>query len=317
MEKRRGGRPGDCESGRGKVDKKLFVRVVRRDLGRQGRGEGHCSLDNAMLMASDSCYRGRERQDFECDWKFGWRSNAVSDQASGDLQAIKFCDTKSPTVDFIAMPVVNERRDSRNDRDRERYRDRDRDRKRRDDGDDRDHSYRRHSRDRNSPPPRDQRRPSPSPRQRSLSPYSKRKLIKPEPRSRSPSPWGQHQRDLAYDRAHPPPSASPPKEKQKPNYGLSGLLAAATNTKNGVVLKYHEPPEAKRCKGWRIFVYKNGEEVDNFGLDAQSSYLVGRDRNVTLPCPPRISFCFSYSGANGFRSLIYLWIILRAVNSMQ
>jgi smad nuclear-interacting protein 1 len=62
---------------------------------------------------------------------------------------------------------------------------------------------------------------------------------------------------------------------------LSGLLAGVTNMKNGTVLKYHEPPEAKRCKGWRIFVYKNGSELDNFGLDSESSFLVGRDRNVS------------------------------------
>ena len=53
--------------------------------------------------------------------------------------------------------------------------------------------------------------------------------------------------------------------------------------KNGAVLKYHEPPEAKRGRGWRIFVYKNGKEVDNFGLDSRSSFLIGRDRNVGVP----------------------------------
>lgn len=101
-------------------------------------------------------------------------------------------------------------------------------------------------------------------------------------RSRSPEPWGSHQHDLAYDSAHPPP---PPKEKEKPNYGLSGNLAAATNTKNGVVLKYHEPSEAKKTKGWRVYVFKNGKEVDVLELDSQSSYLIGRDRNVLTRVP--------------------------------
>ena len=209
------------------------------------------------------------------------------------------------------MPQTEERRGSRNDRemdrdgDRYRGRQRERDReRRRDDRDNREpHSPRQHSRQRNSrdrikreddspPPPPHDRRQGRSPRhQRSQSPYSKRPRIKrelsPSPRhSRSPSPWGKHQHDLAYDRARPPrPPSPPPKEKQKPNYGLSGLLAAATNMKNGTVLKYHEPPEAKKGRGWRVFVYKNGNEVDNFGLDSQSSFLVGRDRNVSLAFP--------------------------------
>lgn len=154
------------------------------------------------------------------------------------------------------------------------------------------------SRDRyTSPPRRVKREDSPSrpsrirespprrqiSRERSLSPYSKRaqrtRDTSPRRRSRSPEPWGSHQHDLVYDREHPK-KEEPPKEKQKPNYGLSGLLAAATNTKNGVVLKYHEPPEARKVKGWRIYVYKNGEEIDVLELGGQSSYLVGRDRTV-------------------------------------
>jgi len=214
-----------------------------------------------------------------------------------------------------STPEMEEQRGSRNDRERdrdgdryrERHRERDRERRRRDDRDDREpHQPRQHPRQRNSPSHRDRIKreddsPSPRPhdrrqgshprRQRSQSPYSKRQRIKrelsPSPRhSRSPSPWGQHQHDLAHDRAHPPRPPSPsPKEKQKPNYGLSGLLAAATNMKNGTVLKYHEPPEAKKGRGWRIFVYKNGKEVDNFGLDSQSNFLIGKDRNVNSPFP--------------------------------
>jgi smad nuclear-interacting protein 1 len=107
-------------------------------------------------------------------------------------------------------------------------------------------------------------------RDRSKSPRPKRE--------RSPSPWGSHQHDIAHDQKHPIPPPKPPKER--PNYNLSGLLAAATNTKNGVVLKYHEPPEAKRQKGWRVYVFKQGKEIDVLELGGQSSYLVGRDRAV-------------------------------------
>jgi smad nuclear-interacting protein 1 len=123
-------------------------------------------------------------------------------------------------------------------------------------------------------------------RERSLSPYSKRAQQRwerrPSPgrgkRSTSPEAWGSHQHDLAHDRANPQPPSPPP--KQKPNYGLSGLLAAATNTKNGTTLKYNEPPEGKRTKGWRIYIFKDGKEIDVLNLDGQSSFLVGRDRAV-------------------------------------
>jgi len=187
-------------------------------------------------------------------------------------------------------------RDRDRDRDRRPGRSRDRDReyrrRDRDDRDDRGDSRNRRSRSRDrssrreasfSPP---QRRDSPHrriSRDRSLSPYSKRaqrtRDYSPKRRSPSPEPWGTHQHDIAYDRAHPK-KEEPKTEKQKPNYGLSGLLAAATNTKNGVVLKYHEPPEARRQKGWRIYVFKDGKEVDVLELGGQSSYLVGRDRTV-------------------------------------
>jgi smad nuclear-interacting protein 1 len=45
-------------------------------------------------------------------------------------------------------------------------------------------------------------------------------------------------------------------------------------------MKYHEPSEARKCKGWRMYVFKDGKEVDVLTLDRQSSYLVGRDRIV-------------------------------------
>jgi smad nuclear-interacting protein 1 len=57
-------------------------------------------------------------------------------------------------------------------------------------------------------------------------------------------------------------------------------LAAVTNLKNGTVLKYNEPPEAKKTKGWRIYIFKDGKEIDVLELDGRSSFLVGRDRTV-------------------------------------
>lgn len=46
-------------------------------------------------------------------------------------------------------------------------------------------------------------------------------------------------------------------EKQKPNFKLSGKLAEDTNTFNGVVVKYNEPPEARAPKRkWRLYPFK-------------------------------------------------------------
>lgn len=63
-------------------------------------------------------------------------------------------------------------------------------------------------------------------------------------------------------------SASPPVNKAKPNFSASGLLAAETNTvksidgKNSTVLKYNEPPEARKpVVGWRLYVFKGEDQT--------------------------------------------------------
>ena len=190
--------------------------------------------------------------------------------------------------------------------------DRDRERNSRDDRDrnrgryEREGEYSSHKRRRRSTirerSPRIKRENGSPTRNRSVSPYSKRRQRdREQPRrpnqspgvKRSPSPeaWGSHQHDLARNRADPPPP--PPIVKQKPNYGLSGLLAAASNTKNGIVMKYNEPPEGRQTKGWRIYVYKDGKEIDVLNLDGQSSFLIGRDRVVhALP----LFILYSYVG---------------------
>ncbi|KAJ2491784.1 hypothetical protein IWW37_001983 [Coemansia sp. RSA 2050] len=80
-------------------------------------------------------------------------------------------------------------------------------------------------------------------------------------------------------------AAEEPAESDKgltaPNFGLSGKLAAETNTVNGVVLKYAEPPEARKPKGrWRLYVFKDNKDIDMRQLDKASGYLFGRDRMV-------------------------------------
>lgn len=49
-----------------------------------------------------------------------------------------------------------------------------------------------------------------------------------------------------------------------------------------MVLKYHEPPEARKPtnKHWRLYVFKGPEQLDLFHIHRQSAYLLGRDRQV-------------------------------------
>lgn len=72
-----------------------------------------------------------------------------------------------------------------------------------------------------------------------------------------------------------------PAEKAKPNFGLSGKLAEDTNTFNGVVVKYNEPPEARKPKRhWRFYPFKGDQSLPFIPLHNQSAYLLGRDRKV-------------------------------------
>lgn len=51
------------------------------------------------------------------------------------------------------------------------------------------------------------------------------------------------------------------KEKEKPNFGLSGKLTEDRNTVNGVVIKYAEPADARKPKRrWRLYPFK-GEKA--------------------------------------------------------
>ncbi|KAI0474191.1 SMAD/FHA domain-containing protein [Xylaria cf. heliscus] len=81
---------------------------------------------------------------------------------------------------------------------------------------------------------------------------------------------------------------APPKPKEKPNYGNSGALAAASNSVtqadgSTIVLKYHEPPEARKPSPkdqWKLFVFKGEDIVDTVPLSNRSCWLVGRDMAV-------------------------------------
>ena len=57
------------------------------------------------------------------------------------------------------------------------------------------------------------------------------------------------------------------KNKGKPNFNQSGLLAAETNKVSladgtSTVLKYNEPPEARKpLVGWRLYIFKGKEQT--------------------------------------------------------
>ncbi|KAF0289438.1 Smad nuclear-interacting protein 1 [Amphibalanus amphitrite] len=75
--------------------------------------------------------------------------------------------------------------------------------------------------------------------------------------------------------------AEPAAEKELPNFGLSGKLIEDTNTCNGVVVKYTEPPEARKPrKHWRLYVFKGEETMPTLHIHRQSAFLLGRDRKV-------------------------------------
>ena len=56
--------------------------------------------------------------------------------------------------------------------------------------------------------------------------------------------------------------ARPARLAAEPIFERSGLLAKESNSVNGIALKYHEPPEAKKPRHpWRLFVFKDGKEI--------------------------------------------------------
>ncbi|KAI1505121.1 SMAD/FHA domain-containing protein [Biscogniauxia marginata] len=80
----------------------------------------------------------------------------------------------------------------------------------------------------------------------------------------------------------------PPKPKEKPNFGNTGALAAASNSVvqsdgSTIVLKYHEPPEARKPSPkdqWKLFVFKGEDIIDTVPLSSRSCWLVGRELTV-------------------------------------
>lgn len=104
-----------------------------------------------------------------------------------------------------------------------------------------------------------------------------------ERRSRKPLPA----QDVAFKGELDPSSGAvdKPIEKQKPNFKPTGLLAKEANTVSGtkIVLKYNEPPEARKpppSQKWQLYVFKGDDIVDEVPLYTQSCWLLGREAAV-------------------------------------
>ncbi|KAF9761979.1 hypothetical protein IL306_003596 [Fusarium sp. DS 682] len=92
---------------------------------------------------------------------------------------------------------------------------------------------------------------------------------------------------------------APEKPKEKPNFGSTGVLAAASNSVaqadgTTITLKYHEPSEARKPSPrdvWKLFIFKGQDIVDTIELSTRSCWLIGREMSVVdLPAEhPSIS----------------------------
>ncbi|XP_022082147.1 FHA domain-containing protein DDL-like [Acanthaster planci] len=87
--------------------------------------------------------------------------------------------------------------------------------------------------------------------------------------------------ETGSDGAGPSEEGGPPPEKEKPNFATSGKLTEDTNTYRGIVIKYNEPPEARKPKRkWRLYVFKGDQELPLLHIHRQSAYLLGRERLI-------------------------------------
>ncbi|KKA27985.1 hypothetical protein TD95_003298 [Thielaviopsis punctulata] len=81
---------------------------------------------------------------------------------------------------------------------------------------------------------------------------------------------------------------APPVDKEKPNYGTTGVLAAESNSvkkADGTVirLKYVEPQDGCRPgkrQEWRLFVFRGKDAKDTIPLGERSMWLFGREKTV-------------------------------------
>lgn len=82
-------------------------------------------------------------------------------------------------------------------------------------------------------------------------------------------------------------TSTPAVDKEKPNFANSGRLAAEANTvsvgEGTIVLKYHEPPEARKPPpkdAWRLYIFKGDDLLDTIELGGRSCWLIGREQMI-------------------------------------
>ncbi|PYH34696.1 putative FHA domain protein SNIP1 [Aspergillus neoniger CBS 115656] len=186
-----------------------------------------------------------------------------------------------------------DRRSHRRDYDRHRSERRDKedvsddDRRRRRHASDRESSYRRH-RDRDSYDRKEKssRRRRDYSRSRSPTRRSPDSDSRAPVRSKAPLP-PQQDAYTSSEVVRTGESEGPPPEKEKPNFGQTGRLAAESKTVNvngnSVVLKYHEPPEARKPPAkepWRLYVFKGQDLLEMVELGIRSCWLIGKEQLV-------------------------------------
>jgi len=103
-----------------------------------------------------------------------------------------------------------------------------------------------------------------------------------QPTQQRASKWGTKAEDDEDDERERRYEAN--EDAAKPDFGLSGALAKDENTGNvykGHVLKWTEPDDARKpVDRWRIYEYKNGEQVKVLHIHRQSAFLVGRIKDI-------------------------------------
>lgn len=98
----------------------------------------------------------------------------------------------------------------------------------------------------------------------------------------------------------------PLENKAKPDFGLSGKLAEEVNTYKGVVIKYSEPPEARKPKRrWRLYPFKGETSLPTLYIHRQSAYLIGRDR-VVVDLPVDHPSCSKQHAVLQYRVVPYI-----------
>ncbi|KAF3908685.1 Kanadaptin [Arthrobotrys entomopaga] len=158
------------------------------------------------------------------------------------------------------------------DRDRDRYRRKRHRDKDRDEDDDKEDRKERRERDR----PRSRERSRSRSQQRDRN--EDRRKDRPRPKRRSSRSRSTSQ---TRDQKQNPEGSPPPKEQ--PNFNRTSHLVAETNTFNGVVLKYVEPPESRLPPSstvYRLYTFKSSEIIDTTPLSTRTAWLIGRDRLV-------------------------------------